>query len=100
MSDTTPSDLPRQPGNLEHVIYVLRTNPVTLIAFGMFTFLILSALFGGCCFFFRVRLFPGLYRRLLGRVGRYHPEPVSGHDHGLSAVCTGHGDRGRFGQLG
>ena len=46
MTDATPSDLPAQQSTLEHVIHVLRANPVTLIAFGMFAFLILSALFG------------------------------------------------------
>lgn len=33
-------------GNLGHVLYVLKENPVTACAFGMFAFLILSALFG------------------------------------------------------
>ena len=46
MTDATPSDLPAQQSTLQHVIHVLRANPVTLIAFGMFAFLILSALFG------------------------------------------------------
>ncbi|PUB17314.1 ABC transporter permease [Yoonia sediminilitoris] len=46
MTDTTPTDLPRQKGQMGHIIYVLRANPVTLIAFGMFAFLILSAVFG------------------------------------------------------
>ena len=31
---------------MAHLIYILRANPVTLLAFGMFTLIILSALFG------------------------------------------------------
>lgn len=34
------------PGHLGHVLYVLRENPVTAAAFGMFAFFILSALLG------------------------------------------------------
>jgi peptide/nickel transport system permease protein len=33
-------------GNFDHIIYVLRANPVTLIAFAMFALLIFSAIFG------------------------------------------------------
>ncbi|CAN0604368.1 unnamed protein product, partial [Ectocarpus sp. 12 AP-2014] len=46
MSETTPSDVPQSQGSLDHILYVLRANPVTLIAFGMFAFLIASAIFG------------------------------------------------------
>lgn len=33
-------------GNFDHIFYVLRANPVTLIAFAMFALLIFSAIFG------------------------------------------------------
>ena len=36
----------RQSGSFEHLVYVLRANPVTLLAFGLFAFLIFCALFG------------------------------------------------------
>jgi len=39
-----PAAKPR--GNFDHILYVLRANPVTLIAFGMFALLIFSAIFG------------------------------------------------------
>ena len=36
----------KKQGNFDHIVYVLRANPVTLIAFGMFAMLIFSAIFG------------------------------------------------------
>ena len=45
--DTAPTPVPRRPsGNLSHILYVLRENPVTAGAFVMFGFLVLSAIFG------------------------------------------------------
>ncbi len=38
--------LARRHSTFEHALYVLRANPVTAIAFAMFAFLILSAIFG------------------------------------------------------
>jgi len=40
------TDTPRRQGTLDHVLYVLKDNPVTLIAFAMFAVLVLAALFG------------------------------------------------------
>ncbi|MEH6647545.1 ABC transporter permease [Sulfitobacter sp.] len=45
------TEIPLQPaaktqGSLDHVFYVLKANPVTLIAFAMFALLIFSAVFG------------------------------------------------------
>ena len=37
---------PRQMSSLDHLVYVLKENPVTLMAFVMFALIILSALFG------------------------------------------------------
>jgi len=37
---------PRSQTGLDHVLYVLRANPVTLIAFSMFALLVFTALFG------------------------------------------------------
>ncbi|MDF1727762.1 MAG: ABC transporter permease [Sulfitobacter sp.] len=46
MTEITQQTAARQRGNLDHILYVLKANPVTLIAFGMFALLILSAVFG------------------------------------------------------
>ncbi|MEX0954047.1 MAG: ABC transporter permease [Rhizobiaceae bacterium] len=51
MTDATLTSVPEpsenpSSGSLGHVVYVLRENPVTAAAFGMFAFLILSALIG------------------------------------------------------
>jgi peptide/nickel transport system permease protein len=45
---TEISDRPqvKTQGSFDHIVYVLRANPVTLIAFGMFALLIFSAVFG------------------------------------------------------
>ncbi len=43
MSDVA---IPRQQSRWAHIAYVLRDNPVTLVAFSMFAFLVLSAVFG------------------------------------------------------
>lgn len=40
------ASVPAQSGHWSHILYVLRSNPVTLIAFGLFSFFILSAIFG------------------------------------------------------
>lgn len=37
---------PRKQGSLDHVIYVLKDNPVTLLAFAMFAVLLAAAVFG------------------------------------------------------
>ncbi|MDF2235012.1 ABC transporter permease [Albimonas sp. CAU 1670] len=37
---------PRRKGTLDHVVYVLRDNPVTLLAFAMFAVLMLAAILG------------------------------------------------------
>ncbi len=42
----TDAPLPRTQGTWAHLVYVLRANPVTLLAFGMFAFLIFCAVFG------------------------------------------------------
>jgi peptide/nickel transport system permease protein len=42
---STQKSKPKQ-GNFDHLIYVLRENPVTLLAFIMFALIILSAIFG------------------------------------------------------
>ncbi|WP_146592294.1 ABC transporter permease [Puniceibacterium confluentis] len=41
-----PVKLTRTSGTLDHLIYVLRANPVTLLAFAMFAMIVLSAVFG------------------------------------------------------
>lgn len=48
MTDTRlqPAPPPRQSNAWEHLFYVLRANPVTLLAFGLFGFLIFCAVFG------------------------------------------------------
>lgn len=54
MTDTAISQTPkphtpapkRSSGNLGHILYVLKENPVTALAFGMFTFFVGSALVG------------------------------------------------------
>lgn len=46
MTDTSQDTAAKQSGNFDHILYVLKANPVTLIAFGMFALLILSAVFG------------------------------------------------------
>ena len=46
MTEIAPTHTAKQHGNFDHVIYVLRANPVTLLAFCMFTVLILSAFLG------------------------------------------------------
>ncbi|SON56880.1 putative D,D-dipeptide transport system permease protein DdpC [Hartmannibacter diazotrophicus] len=38
--------LPRQSGTFEHILYVLKANPVTMFAFAIFALLILAAIFG------------------------------------------------------
>lgn len=41
------SDTPQLPNSgWAHLVYVLRANPVTLLAFGLFAFLIICAVFG------------------------------------------------------
>ena len=40
------AEAPRRQTTLDHIVYVLKDNPVTLIAFAMFAVLILAALFG------------------------------------------------------
>ncbi|MEE3100479.1 MAG: ABC transporter permease [Pseudomonadota bacterium] len=46
MTDATASSPPRQRGTLDHIVYVLKDNPVTMLAFAMFAVLILAAVFG------------------------------------------------------
>ncbi|WP_299821159.1 ABC transporter permease [uncultured Roseibium sp.] len=47
MSDITTSQVPvKQDGTLAHIGYVLRSNPVTLLAFTMFAILLLAAVLG------------------------------------------------------
>lgn len=46
MSDISLNATVKTTGNLDHLIYVLRANPVTLLAFVMFGLLILSAVAG------------------------------------------------------
>lgn len=46
MTDIPQTAVVRPRGHFDHILYVLRANPVTLIAFGMFAALIFSAVFG------------------------------------------------------
>ncbi|MDB0028263.1 ABC transporter permease, partial [Alphaproteobacteria bacterium] len=46
MTDISTQKTTRTQGKFDHLIYVLRENPVTLLAFIMFAFIILSALVG------------------------------------------------------
>lgn len=46
MTEIPEQPVPKKQGNFDHIFYVLRANPVTLIAFGMFALLIFSAVFG------------------------------------------------------
>jgi peptide/nickel transport system permease protein len=46
MTEISQHPVAKQRGNFDHILYVLRANPVTLIAFGMFALLIISAVFG------------------------------------------------------
>ncbi len=46
MTEVSHQLAPKTRGNFDHILYVLRANPVTLIAFGLFALLIFSAVFG------------------------------------------------------
>jgi len=48
MSDATSNSLPARSrdGALAHIVYVLKSNPVTMLAFSMFAVLIFAAVFG------------------------------------------------------
>jgi len=46
MADATLSSTPRTHGTLHHVVYVLRSNPVTLLAFAMLGVILFAAAFG------------------------------------------------------
>lgn len=46
MTEVSQEPAAKTGGGLDHILYVLKANPVTLIAFGMFALLILSAVFG------------------------------------------------------
>ncbi len=46
MTDVSAKPVAHTQGKFDHIFYVLRANPVTLIAFGMFALLIFSAMFG------------------------------------------------------
>lgn len=46
MTEISQHPVVKQRGSFDHILYVLRGNPVTLIAFGMFALLIFSAVFG------------------------------------------------------
>lgn len=46
MTEISERPVAKTQGNFDHVLYVLRANPVTLFAFGMFALLIFSAIFG------------------------------------------------------
>ena len=46
MTEISGQPVPKKQDNFDHIFYVLRANPVTLIAFGMFALLIISAVFG------------------------------------------------------
>jgi peptide/nickel transport system permease protein len=46
MTDISSKPAVKMQGNFDHILYVLRANPVTLIAFVMFGLLIFSAVFG------------------------------------------------------
>ena len=46
MTEVSERPVAKTQGNFDHIVYVLRANPVTLIAFAMFALLIFSAIFG------------------------------------------------------
>lgn len=46
MTDSLPKPAGKAQGKFDHIFYVLRANPVTMIAFGMFGLLMISAIFG------------------------------------------------------
>ncbi|MDY6859668.1 MAG: ABC transporter permease, partial [Pseudomonadota bacterium] len=48
MTQVSPdsAERPRSNGAFDHLIYVLKANPVTLLAFVMFALIVISALFG------------------------------------------------------
>lgn len=46
MTEISAPPAAKKQRNFDHILYVLRANPVTLIAFGMFALLIFSAIFG------------------------------------------------------
>ncbi|MCR9239175.1 MAG: ABC transporter permease [Alphaproteobacteria bacterium] len=46
MSDASIKSAAKSSGGLDHLIYVLRANPVTMLAFCMFALIILAAVFG------------------------------------------------------
>lgn len=46
MTDVSAKPVAHTQGKFDHIFYVLRANPVTLIAFAMFALLIFSAMFG------------------------------------------------------
>ncbi|MEH6726373.1 MAG: ABC transporter permease subunit, partial [Hyphomicrobiales bacterium] len=46
MSGVLLKSTARRSGGLDHLIYVLRANPVTMFAFAMFALIILAAVFG------------------------------------------------------
>lgn len=46
MTTATPTSVSTQGGLWAHLVYVLRDNPVTLLSFGLFAFVVGSALFG------------------------------------------------------
>ncbi|MGJ8531477.1 MAG: ABC transporter permease [Alphaproteobacteria bacterium] len=46
MSDVSIKSAAKSSGGLDHLIYVLRANPVTMLAFCMFALIILAAVFG------------------------------------------------------
>lgn len=43
---SSSSATPKQSGTIAHIVYVLRTNPVTLLSFCLFLLIVLCALFG------------------------------------------------------
>jgi peptide/nickel transport system permease protein len=46
MTDIPATGSPKSSGSLDHMLYVLRDNPVTLLAFILFALILLSAVFG------------------------------------------------------
>ena len=46
MADTPISLAPQQSGRLQHVLYVLRSNPITLLAFAMLGVILFAGIFG------------------------------------------------------
>ena len=46
MADTPISLAPQQSGRLQHVLYVLRSNPITLLAFAMLGVIVFAGIFG------------------------------------------------------